>query len=710
MIFHNNYHTMLNNIIQEHTQEVYNVGKEPDGDPRIIQFIPMGLDIETSTIYTRDEKDKITDHFSFMYIWQWSVYDHTFIGRSFEDLEAMINAVESVIKDKYKTIVFIHNMSFEMSFFLKYWIHNHDIKIFARTHRHPMKVEIDNKIIFLDSALITGFSLKKLADNYTDTQKLVGDLDYSKIRLPASDVFYGSYLSDKELQYCINDVQILSEFARYYADNYLSKRFLPMTSTMVASRVVKDKIKELKCQKEVYWMIQNLYPSSKKEYDYIMSYFIGGYTHGMLRNLFKIHYNAGKMDVTSLYPWALMQPEYPISKFRKYDIKNGNNEDIKYFIKNFACLIDVTFKEIKTKTGVTIISKNKSISFHNARWDNGRLYEASDCRIRITNLDFDSFSKHYKWDKIIIHSFLYAEKGYMPQYFRLAIADLYAAKSILKGVAGKEIEYMESKKKLNGQYGSLATKQSFEEIFIDENGNWDDKPKEVNFDEIKKNKNKLPQHAVFCTAVSRNHVLNMIKKLINLSGPDTYIYTDTDSIVFDCTDRNLKLFESENKKVRKNNLKWIEELQLNKQFPEVDFSEMGTFDNELYNKKTKKTEPLKRFKTVGSKRYISEYADGHVDTTVAGMRKGTFVKYCDEHNLDYFDTFDDNFLLSYDDSKKLTTYYCDDVITREVTDYDGNTDTVTAYGYVSLIETSFKMSVDGALKKLFSEEVGDEDV
>lgn len=702
-IHSNNYEKELLNIISEYPPKIYSVKQQNKNI--CINFIPMGLDIETSTIYERDDKGKVIEHFSFMYIWQLSVYDHTFIGRTYDDLKIMIDCIlKHICSRHYKTIIFIQNQSYEFSFLARFFEKYYELSIFSRKKRHPMKFTINDNIIFLDSYLLTGFNLSKIADVYTNIHKLVGELDYSKIRLPITT------MSEQELEYCINDVQILSKYAEYYEKNYLTIGFMPMTSTMIASRVVSKKVKELHVSKEVYQLMQSCYPSSRQEYEYIISFFTGAYTHGMLYNLFQTHENCLKFDVDSEYPYAFMLPEYPIGKFRKLSLQSNSKETINNVLENFACLIDCTFHNIKTKTGVTIFSKNKIISYGNAVWDNGRLYSADFIRVRITQIDIQTADLHYSWDKLVYNDISFAKKGYLPKYFRLSIAELYDAKNQLKEPAKHDeniqIEYMERKKELNGQYGSCVCKLQFTELLYQ--SGWIEKEKDIDFSKIKISKNKLPQWGVFCTSISRNIILSAVAKLKhgNEKIIKNYLYSDTDSIAVKNKPYVLEIFNKINAERKEYNQKWIEELNLKELFPNTDFSKMGTFDNETYNSKTKQLEPLKRFKTLGSKRYIVEKFDGTIETTVAGMRKKAFIEYCEKNNLDFFQTFDDKLILSYDDADKLTTYYCDDIVTKEVTDYLVNKQKVTSYGYVSLIPTTFGITISDALK-LLAVEKGD---
>ena len=113
-----------------------------------------------------------------MYIWQLSVYDHTFIGRTYDDLKIMIDCILKYICIRHnKTIIFIQNQSYEFSFLARYFEQYYDLSIFSRKKRHPMKFTINDNIIFLDSYLLTGFNLSKIADVYTNIHKLVGELE-----------------------------------------------------------------------------------------------------------------------------------------------------------------------------------------------------------------------------------------------------------------------------------------------------------------------------------------------------------------------------------------------------------------------------------------------------------------------------------------------------------------------------------------------------
>lgn len=683
-------------FIKEVKPHFYDINKKTS-----INFVPMGFDIETSTVYKKDEIGRVIEHFSFMYCWQFSIGFEddrkVLMGRTWEDFSKLLKE----IKKRYclhgeQTMIFIANQSFEFSFMGKE-LHKlgHKVEVFARTKRKPMKIIIDDVITFYDTILITGYSLKNMAKNYCKTQKMVGDLDYNLVRLPTTP------LTKKETRYCVNDVLPLAEYAEWYEENYLKEKFVPMTKTMSASKVVRDTAKEIKANKEIYFLLKNCYPVDRKDYEFKMSFFSGAYTHGMLANLFVDHYNPKKYDVCSLYPFSMLRFYYPISKFKR--LRSKDPEILKNLLNTKCCLLDVTFKNLKTKTGITIISKNKILIDDNDKWkikndeyfewDNGRCWRAKEVRVRITEVDLQLIDMHYDYEEVTYNIVEYANRGKLPKYFALALAQLYKDKCVLKHDESKRIEYNNAKSKLNGQYGALACKLNFTNtVFKD--GKWDIDVNDVEFDKMCIRKKTLPQWAIWVTAHSRYVTLSTIKKILDID-PYGFIYSDTDSIVCKNTPEIVKIFDEYNKETRQENQKWIEYYGLD---DTIDYAELGTFDDET---DPVKGHPIEKFRTLGSKRYLTQYQNGKIETTVAGLPKHSFNRYCSQNHLKPFEVFNDDMLLECAYADKLCAYYCDEEVTKEVTDYRGNTATITSAGYVSLIPTHFKMSVASTLKTLY---------
>lgn len=680
MIVYNNY---LQELEQDKPQEeLFKIGR---GEKAIlINYAPSGFDIETYTQYEKNDKDKVISHFTNMYIWQYQVNNNTYIGRTFEEFNNFIEAIKSTYCIKHrKFLSFIHNMSFEFAFIgRELEERGHKVEVFARNKRKPMKLIIDDSIVFLDSYRITGFSLEILAKNYTTTQKLVGDLDYTIPRNALSTID-----ETNGLNYVVNDVKILGEFADYYKEKYLSINKLPMTQTMVANFVMEEKIKELKAHKDVFYLMRECYPKSRQQYDYMQLFFTGAYSHGMLCNLFEELGNAFCFDEASQYPWQTMAKYFPMSKFKR--LKDLTKAEA--FINNYCCLIDVTFTDIKTIYGVTILSKHKTREHINCKWDNGRLYSGT-LRAFITEVDLHYLKLHYNItkDNMTIHNLTYAKRGQLPKYFKLTVAELYDKKTQLKGVEGMEAEYAESKQKLNGEsYGACAVKLSFKEHYFD-NG-WKENDKDIDFNKIYYRKNKLPQWAIYITSHAKDTVLSAVYRVCNEIGKEYYYYTDTDSIKTKADDRIIKLFDEINAEIIKNNEAFINELDLKTRYPNTDFSTMGIFDRE---------KDYKRCKFLGAKKYMYE-TDKGIATTIAGLPKGQFVKWCNLHDYEPFEAFKLGAVSICDsESAKLCAYYEDNETTKTVIDNEGHEVTYTNYSYVSLIPTTFKIKDNKDLKEL----------
>ena len=135
----------------------------------------IGFDIETYTT---------PGHYGYMYIWQFSIYgkmgNFIIIGRTWNEFKELI---ETLIKhlglcSERRIIIGVANLSFEHQFIKRHFAGRWS-NVFAKEKRAPIYAVIDNCIEFRDILMITGGSLKTLAKEYTKTQKLTGDLDYS---------------------------------------------------------------------------------------------------------------------------------------------------------------------------------------------------------------------------------------------------------------------------------------------------------------------------------------------------------------------------------------------------------------------------------------------------------------------------------------------------------------------------------------------------
>ena len=175
-----------------------------------------------------DEEQEDCKKQACMYVWQFSVNDQVYYGRTWVELKLFLDALEK--NDNSKKIVFIHNLSFE---FQALWSVLRIKSVMSRKSRKLMTAQLEDYDIELRcTMMMSNAKLEKLPDLYQlPVRKKVGDLDYNKIRVPhIEDPKNG--LTDTELAYCYNDVKGLSEAIR---DRLEKDRYniatIPLTST-----------------------------------------------------------------------------------------------------------------------------------------------------------------------------------------------------------------------------------------------------------------------------------------------------------------------------------------------------------------------------------------------------------------------------------------------------------------------------------------------
>lgn len=691
-----------------------------------------GFDIETSTHYevvtTKKGKEKVSSHFSMMYIAMFSIDEKVYHFRTWKEVIEFFLEYPSMIglREDEKTVVFIHNESFEMQFMRKE-LDRYDLieSIFAKEERKPLKIELKNGIVFLDSMTITNTSLDGLAKTYCNKyKKLKGDLDYSIWRDSEFELTY-----ENGLRYCDNDVLILSEFSNFYAKEYLEQGFMPMTSTGVVRHKLKEMynewLEEKKENGETYtreWVrkddknhrknkktviigqdeIYKAYPDNYPFYDLLMNkLFAGGYTHACAWNITEgsdYISDVDSYDETSAYPYMMLAKYYPISKFVKCSLVTN----IQPLLETNCCIFTLRIKNVKSKYGVTTISKSKCIDYENIVEDNGKIFKADSLTMVVNEIDFDVIKRFYDFDNEFEWCDLYvAKRGKLPIYIRRMVCYYYQLKQELKFATDGETEeekiererqYKLAKARLNSIYGMMVQKLNLEEIVY--NGQWN--KQELDSEEIlKKERRKaisLPQFGVWVTSHARWCLLSNVEKICQLDdgkGYMRYCYSDTDSIKVKRSKEVQNIFDEYNNNVIEHNKEWIKEMNV----PFDLFYELGTFDKE-----TSGNQVYRKFKTLGAKRYIYEQlnektGDYEWRCTIAGLPKKSLVEYCNETKKNILEVFNDGMEIPKEYSHKLCSYYMD-----EPQSFEKDGKYYESLSYVSLIPTEFTLGMSDLLE------------
>ena len=610
-----------------------------------------GFDIETTNI--------IDNKTAYMYIWQLSLNEIVLLGRTWSEFIMVMNMIKEYnnLSKSKRIIMWIANLSFEFQFIRKMF---NFTKIFAKEQRKPLYAIIDGCIELRDPLPISGGSLAQLAKDYTTTQKLVGDLDYSIIRNSKTE------LTNEEIQYCINDVVILKEWSEFVFRNYIiPHKYIPLTKTAILRRKVKEN-----APKGISNAIVPCMPSEKL-YHIMMKYlFRGGYVHSNICNTDIILNNVTSIDITSSYPAQMNHGYYPMGRF--YRIHNIDGDTFNKLIEKDCCMMVITFYSIKSTTNHSIESKSKCIELVNPIIDNGRVSCADKMTVFINEVDYSLYKKFYTWDRMEIEVFYHTIRGRLPTYILNVLNDEYYNKAILKQTGKKNTtEYAISKSNVNSAYGMTVTRMVEREVtYCDNMWGYDD-GNYCYYDEIQKLV-LLPQWGIYVTSHARNALLSLVYEIsCNSSGRiDDIVYNDTDSIkLLNYTKHKHIIDEYNNMIIAKNK----------KLFDNPIFYDLGTFDYEgTYDK----------FKTLGAKRYISE-KDGKIEQTIAGLPKHILYDYCKSNNIDVFDFFTSGMCLDIMFSGKLTTCYNDEAHNEVV---DGVM--MEELSSVCLYNIPFKMTLD----------------
>lgn len=410
--------------------------------------------VEIFDMQSPQRKEHINTKRSIMYVWQFGINGHCIIGRTWEQFLILMSKLNEGLKlsDELKLIVYCHNLSMEFQYIRKLLQWN---KVFSIDTRKPVYADCTLGIEFRCSYILTNYSLNDLAGQLHkyEVKKLTGDLDYTELRHPMTP------LTDKELQYCINDVLVVMAYIQEQIEIERKIFRIPLTCTGYCRRYVRkaclygDDFKKWRKQYHHYkYYMNNLQITGIEEYNQLQRAFQGGFTHTAFRWWGLVVSDVDSIDFTSSYPYALLsEKRYPMSSAK--EVTPANTAEFEYYLKHYCCLFDLKLYDVKPKFEYeNYISASKCWIKKNATENNGRIYTADELIITVTEVDLEIIDRDYYYSKREIANMKIYKRGYLPKEIILAIQKLYADKTTLKGVIGKETEYQVSKGLLNSVY------------------------------------------------------------------------------------------------------------------------------------------------------------------------------------------------------------------------------------------------------------------
>lgn len=634
-----------------------------------------GYDTESTTILNEENKPVC----AFVYHVQIHINGNYFYMRQLDLIVPFFRALSEKIKEyknavnQPKLIIWVANLSHEWSFFKRQLALIGITDSFAKEERQPLKIEIDNTIQFRECIGLFGRSLAHIAEQNTETQKLKGDLDYTKIRTSETP------LTNEEYQYCKNDVKILDELS-YIAFEKFTKQGLkiPMTQTGILRQKCKNAIKNIKFE---YNNNLQLMPESEELYYQFRRFlYNGGLSGSSALWVNEILSGVKCADITSDYPAQINHCQFPNGELKEIDPKNVAE------YKRYFRIFDVQIGTMKATTPHAIFSRHKILnpnSIENAIFFNGKIRYINNVRIMINDIDLKALLKVYEFEEFkILRCWYFTKKSKAPKFLLECMNDDYKIKCTLKREGKSDTkEYAERKANVNSYYGMTATKLYSEICQFDENAK--DLKRNKSDETYSKKREKIwlnPYIAYWCTSYARKILIDLIAKY-----PELIVQYDTDSIYYLSNKKRSKDLE---KDLQKYNLRM--KLLNNNMFNDEMFNDLGAWDID--------EKPFKRFKCLGAKRYIYETESGKIKPVVAGLPKQAFLDYTKSNNIDPFEFFKNNMTLDRVVSTKLASAYYDgdEKYIKEV-DYLGVESIVKVGTYHALYNIDFTMSVNKVL-------------
>lgn len=656
--------------------------------------IAASFDIETTSFFHTCGNEKQAT----MYIWMFAVEEIVVLGRTWDEYLAFLDALSASLglHSKKRLVVYVHNLSYEFQFMRKWQTWE---KVFALDERKPVYALNTIGIEYRCSYILSGYSLAKLADQLLkhNVKKRVGDLDYSKKRHSKT------FLTRKEVGYCIADVIVVNCYITESIEKNGGIVNIPITKTGYVRRYCKneclfDSTGKKKYQSKKYRQYSALMKSlimDADEYRQLKRAFAGGFTHASPLYSQVELFDVGSDDFTSSYPAVMVSEEFPMSSGER--IKITSKEEFKKCLTDYCCLFDLELFDVESKVQFeSYISSSKCFELEKPVLNNGRVYSAKRLKMTVTELDYKIIRYFYKCSKMLITNFIRYKKNYLPTNLVKSILKLYEQKTTLKGVEGKEAEYLRSKEDLNSCYGMMVTDIVRPEILYG-GDEWGEKAPTLE-EAIQKYNNSKSRFlfypwGVWVTAYAR---YNLFQGIVEFGKSNDYVYSDTDSIKSLHRERHTEFLDKYNANIKRKLLKALEYHNLPSSMIEPETVKgkkklLGVWDFEgTYS----------RFKTLGAKRYMTE-KDGKISITVSGLNKKIAVPYIlkQANGGNPFDVFSDDLYVPPEATGKNTHTYIDDEQHGIMTDYQGNTNEYHELSSVHLMGSDYSLSVTDAYMK-----------
>ena len=654
---------------------------------------PIKFDYSKPPVFYRD-----CTPVSVCYLWQFGVDDTFFYGRELSDLKPVFDYLAS--RD-YKTVCFIHNLSYEFSFLENILTYT---KVFARRPHKPITAAYDN-LEFHCTYMMTRQALEAVG-NSVGMPKLKELMDYDAFYTPASD------LPEDVIRYGIRDIEILYKYINKIRGPYDLIQRIPLTQT----GFVRHDVREIYAKDWHYHVKMAKMVPDFHMYKIERACFVGGYVHAnyMYINT-TLHDCVAMADIRSSYPLQMLK-KYPQTPWSHCD----DPEDFSYYLnkKSFLCMVKIECCKIRSATSNDYLSKSKILKGAEGIQDeNGRIYKAELFQAWMTDIDLDIMQRAYVPEAggyIKVIDLYYSRAGYMDIKYIKYMLQLYNDKVLLTGTGDpvKEELRARSKERLNSCYGMCVSALVYEDCkFIDHA--WEptifnsDQDMEEYYEKQLRQLRGEPAgedekdrrysvflryaHGVWVTAYARQMLWNAMEAV----GHDNVVYHDTDSIYFKGDQR--QAFRILNEKNHDDLLAMAKIRKLNPELLHPADLWIGDWEIEQAGDPDGPWKPYAEFKTLGAKRYAyRKHQSDPIKITISGVnkRKGPAALQND------IERFTDQMVFDYEECGRLIPHYNTDQPDADWIDENGK-HYLSRYRYgITLQPTRYDFNIHSLLDVL----------
>ena len=561
----------------------------------------FAFDIETTYISELDR--------SVLYIWQFQIDEYmTIIGRTWREFIDFYNRINSVLEKDVFIVVYIHNLSYEFQFMRSLFEIDSE-EVFVVKSRRILKWTQEH-FEFRCSYLQTNLSLSAFTKKFhVEHQKLSGEeFDYEKRRFPDTP------LTERELEYCVNDVRGLVEAIKAEMERDNDNLYtIPLTSTGYVRRDIKAALREWGTYKVV-----ELLPTAEV-YILLREAFRGGNTHAnrycvkdtefVLPPLENVH----SVDRSSSYPDVQVNYKFPMTPFKRVIRDDVSYTELKtHYVKKrgYALIFRLIIDNLELRdmfNPCPYLSFDKARNVRGKLLDNGRILSAEHVEITVTDIDFSIIDKQYNLSdsNVKITDLYFSRYDYLPTELRELVKLYYIQKTKLKGIAEQQLYYDKFKNLINACYGCSAQDPAKDRILYNADSEkvYVEEGKRL-IDILSEGHPTMPyQWGVWTTARARERLQIMIDAVHENAGSE-FVYTDTDSVKyigdFDYTKINVEL-----QAIAEKNGAYADDIKGKRHY-------MGVYEYEG---------TYKQFETMGAKSYVYRDDAGDLHITIAGVPK-----------------------------------------------------------------------------------------